>query len=331
MTDSTQPRDATDAEASTGATTDVVATDGGSDAARAAQGGPAGDDGPSTANRHGRERTESATDETVDPQVLRARVDVLTEENERLRREYVRARRSQHRRAALVMALLGVLAIGAATVFPEYREVLLALGGTGLFGGVLTYYLTPERFVAASVAERVHAAHAANETALVEDLGLRDERVYVPTPDAPEAARLFIPQRADYDPPRDPEQVLVVTDDPDGRGVAFVPTGGPLYEEFEATVTGDPAAEPATLAAQLADAVVETFELATAASTEPDLEGGRIVVTVSDPVYGDLDAPDHPIVSVVGVGLAVGLERPITASVEEGSQPRLVYEWSTEA
>lgn len=269
-----------------------------------------------------------ADEEGVTTDVLRAQVDVLEEENDRLREEYVRARRSEYRRTALALAAVGLVALGGAALFPEYREVLLALAGTGLFAGTITYYLTPERFVSASVAERVHRAHVANQRALLEDLGLQDQRVYVPTPSKTEPARLFVPQRRNYEAPSGPEHLLVVANEASARGVAFVPTGATLYDAFEQTATDGPADSPDRLAAQLADAVVETFELAEAAGTDADESGDRIVLTVAEPVFGSLDAPDHPVVSVVATGLAVELDEPVTASVEQtGPECRVVFEW----
>jgi len=294
------------------------------------------DDGSTTSNtrsddqgRHDTATVEGATnpdepsavtgDTETDPGLLEARLEVLREENERLRREYARARRSQYRRTAIGLGVLGTLAAVAAILFPEQSPILLALGGTGLFGAVLTYYLTPEQFVPATVGERIHRAHTANQAALIDDLGLQDDRLYVPTPERETMARLFVPQRADHElPPADVlDHLLVVTDDPETRGAAFTPTGEPLYEEFERTVTGTPASEPAMLAAQLADAVVETFELAESATSDMEREGTAMTINVTEPVYGTLDDPDHPVVSVLATGLAVGLERPVSVTVRD--------------
>jgi len=76
--------------------------------------------------------------------------------------------------------------------FPDGREVLFALAAVGLFGGVLTYYLTPGTFVAADVGERIYAAMAANEAAIAGELGLSDDRIYVPAGE-PVDARLYVP------------------------------------------------------------------------------------------------------------------------------------------
>lgn len=91
-----------------------------------------------------------------------ARAELLAEENRRLRAEYARTQQTRYRRTAYGLAALGVLAVLGGLLFPNARGVLFALGGTGLFGGLLTLYLTPGQFVAADVGERVYAAMAAN-------------------------------------------------------------------------------------------------------------------------------------------------------------------------
>jgi hypothetical protein len=273
----------------------------------------------STATESDGPRADQAEPADRTPDQLEARLAMLREEHDRLRREYVRARQSRYRRTALWLGVLGAVAVVAGTFFPDQSTILLALGGTGLFSAVLTYYLTPEQFVPATVGQRIHQATTANQADLIDDLGLQDDRVYVPTPDALTPARLFVPQRSEYEIPalEDLEQLLVVTDEPATRGVAFRPAGGPLYEEFEATVTGRPATEPDRLATQLADAVVEAFELADSATVDTDREGAVVAIRVTEPVYGALDDPDHPIVSVLATGLAAGLEQPVSVRVRD--------------
>jgi hypothetical protein len=246
---------------------------------------------------------------------MQARLEVLREENRRLRAEYRRTLQARYRRSALGMAALGLLALGGAALFPAVREVLLALAAIGLFAGVLVYYLTPERFIAASVGESVYDAHARTGTALVDDLGLTDRRVYVPTG---EGVRLFVPQHEAYAVPDEDamDDAVVVTDDEQRRGIAVHPSGGDLFAEFERTLTGEPSPEPAALADQIADGVVEAFELADSATG--DGEAGRLTVEVSGSVYADVDDFDHPVASFVGVATAATLDAPVELDVTDG-------------
>ena len=250
---------------------------------------------------------------------LEARVELLAEENRRLRAAYQSAKRSRYRRTALGLALVGGLALAGGALFPGVRTVLLALGGTGVFAGVLTYFLTPERFVSASVGDRVVGAYADNEAAVADELGLATTRVYVPTVDGP---RLFVPQHEAYDVPSDDAlRATFVVGDDYSRGVAFTPTGGGLHEEFE-RARADPSADrPLALARQLADAAVEQFELV--ARADPERAGeGRITVGVDDPIYRPVDEFDHPVASLLGVGLATGLEAPVEVEVSSAGDDR---------
>ncbi|WP_254861467.1 hypothetical protein [Halovivax gelatinilyticus] len=253
----------------------------------------------------------TTTDPSLDLETLATQRDVLAAENRRLRTEYARAQRARYRRTALGLAAFGLLAIAGALVFPAGRDVLLALAGVGLIGGLLTYTLAPGHYVAADVGERVYAAQARNADALATELDLRDEPVYLP---GEGTARLFVPQRADPTDP-DPADGPIVTD-PDSRGLLLEPTGRPLYEAFERAVTGEPASDPPVVATQLADAIVEQFELARSATVDAEVD--RLTVAVSNSAFGDLDRFDHPIPSLMAVGLATVLDRPVTVDVDPG-------------
>jgi len=251
---------------------------------------------------------------------LRARIDYLEAENEQLRQQYARAKQSQYRRTAIWLAVLGVLALVGAVLFPAVRTVLIAVGSTGVFAAVLTYYLTPERFVAASVGERVYRAFADTFVAVVAELGLAEERVYVPRGEGDVSVRLFVPQRAAYTVPAGDalEDVFVIPDGDGERGIALRPTGEGLYEEFSQAVTGSPAAELPLLADQLTDALVEQFELVEAASA--DVAEGRMTVGVDGSSFGDVDRFDHPVVSFPAVAVARARSEPVVATVTDGDE-----------
>lgn len=277
----------------------------------------------------------------VDAEV-EAQLEVLAEENRRLREQSRRLHRSEYRRTALSLGALGVLAGVGAALFPPVREVLVALSGIGLFGAVLVYFLTPERFVAASIGESVYGAFARSARELIADLGLEDIQVYVPV--GGRGVRLFVPQHVDYRIPRedDFDGVLVVPDDERRRGISLHPTGGDLFAEFERTASGGLAEDPTELARQLTDALVEVFELAESASVSPasavdddagsilpgpdDSEAeGRVTIGVTGNVYGDGAVVDHPVTSVVACGLARQLGKPVVADAIESSNPDIDY------
>lgn len=247
---------------------------------------------------------------------LTAQVDLLREENRRLREEYKYARRSNYRRTALGLALVGGIAVGAGMLFPGTRTVLFALGATGIFGALLTYYLTPERFITVSVGEAIYRAFADNGRALADDLGL-GEPVYVPR-EVADDVRLYAPQAdADgsgtlpEDDALDPGFVIGET----SRGLALVPTGDTLFEEFERSLTGPLADTPGTLAEQLADGLVEQFELVDGADVDASRE--RVTVGISGSAYGAVGRFDHPVASFLAGGFARAFDVPTDVTVTE--------------
>ena len=267
---------------------------------------------------------------------LEAQLELFAEENRRLREQSRRLRQSQYRRTALGLGILGLLAGAGAVLFPPVRDVLLALMGIGLFSAVLVYFLTPERFIAASIGESVYGAYARSAEELIADLGLKDSQVYVPV--GSHETRLFIPQHVDYRVPDedDLDGVLVVPDDEQQRGVSLHPTGGDLFVEFERTLSEDLADEPIELGQQLTDALVEVFELVESASVSPtttakdngasrlpgpdDTEAdGQFTIAVHGSLYGEGTAIDHPVTSVVACGFARQLDRPVIAEVTRSS------------
>lgn len=249
---------------------------------------------------------------------LRARVDLLQEENRRLRREYARAKRTRYRRTALGFVVIGGLGLAGAFAFPNLRTVLLALGATGLFAAVLTYYLTPERFVSATVADGVYSAYSSSLADLVSELGLSQYRYYVPTDDTDDRVRLYIPQAADHELPTatDLSETFVADSADRHRGLALSPTGLPLYREFDRARTGPPAESPGALLDQLTDGLVELFELAD--STARTIDEAEATIGIDGSTLGDIDRFDHPIPSFLAVGLSIGLDTPVTVEVHRG-------------
>lgn len=262
--------------------------------------------------------TESGFDDRT---TLAAQVELLQEENQRLRQSFAAARRTEYRRAAIGLAVVGTIAVLGAVAFSTVRTVLLALGAIGLFAAIISYYLTPERFVSATVGEYVYTAAVADQETLVSELGLQDTRIYVPTTVGDDrSARLFVPEHREYTLPAEDEldARFVLTEDTRQRGAAFEPTGAALFRESRQIVSGELASEPTALCEQLADATVEAFELAASVTTDVDPVDGRASIGIDDSAYGAVDRFDHPIASLFATGLAVMLETPVTVEVTTG-------------
>ncbi len=279
----------------------------------------------------GRPDAEPDETETPPPSELAARVELLEAENRRLRAAYAASRRATYERTAVGLAATGAVAALGGIAFPASSTVLFSLAAIGVFAAVLTYYLTPERFVAATVGEAVYTAHAENGDAVAGELGLADQRLYVPLADPARAATLYVPQEAaDAPPPPDDLEATFVARDGE-RGVSLRPAGGALFREFERSLTGPLAEDPGPLADQLADGLVAAFELADGVDPDVAADGTTCVFGVDGSAFGAVDRFDHPIASFLAVGLAVGLDRPVETTVTPGDdrvEYRVTCSWT---
>lgn len=276
----------------------------------------------------------AADDVDGDREEVIAQLELLKEENRRLRESYAQAKRTQYRRVAVGLLGVGVLALVGGIVFTDVRTVLFALGGTGVFGGLLTYYLTPERFIAASVGSAIYRALASNGEQLRSELGLQETAIYVPVGETNSRVRLFCPQHPEFQLPGEDslESLFVVPDDPDGRGVALEPIGLGLFEEFESALDGPLGSSLDTLVAQLEDGVTEQFEIADGLAVDAAPGEGRLTIEVENGVYGSSHRFDHPVHSFVAVGLTRGLERPVRVETGggEADSPFVTFRWEND-
>jgi len=265
----------------------------------------------------------SESEPTAESGELAEQLEAVRAENRRLREEYARAKRVQYRRSALGLLAVGLICVGAGIVFPSERTVLFALGATGIFGAILTNFLSPEALVPTDVTWSIYDAVATTGSGIRDELGLADVSVYVPVESSNDElrapVRLFIPQSTEFDVPAegDLRSTFVAATDDRRRGVSVTPTAARLIAEFERTQPAEPVDDPEALAAQLCDALVEQFELARSASADAETDTERVTFRVGKCAQSPITSFDHPVVSLVGTGFAWGLERSIRVEVEE--------------
>ena len=274
-------------------------------------------------------RTNQSAEPTTEEVELSAQVDLLAAENRRLRQLVADSQRSRYRDTAIALFGVGLFCGALGYVTPAASTVLFALGGTGVFGGVLTYFLTPERFISADVGQRVYRATAESIERLCGDLGLSERRIYLATPATEDTtpredtAWLFVPQSTETSVP-DPETIDSTFHlNEDQHGISVRPTGNELFSALRTSLTGPLGTTAQDLCGQLSDAVVEDFELARGVEYDVDPTNGRVSIRITDPLYGSGNQFDHPIVSLFAVGLATGLETPIESTVT-GTEPLAV-------
>jgi hypothetical protein len=292
---------------------------------------------PAPASTDGENAADDDTREALVEEVnaLRARARRLEEENDRLREQYASVRESRYTRTALGLAGVGVVFGLAGLVVTSAQEVLFAIAAAGLFGAVLTRYLTPERFVPHDVSEGLFAVFAENEAAIASQLGLSTTRVYLTTDRGP---RLFVPEvdaydRSLLDDTAAFDDPLVVDDSAARSGLVLRPSADPLLHSLGAD--REFGSTPTAAAETLAETVTEVFELATHVESTKDPDENRLVFEVTDSLFGSPTRFDHPVVSLFGAGLASALETPVTVDVttaaRDGTPTTLVTcRWSTD-
>jgi len=259
---------------------------------------------------------EAEPPEDVDE--LAAQLDVLREENDRLRENYARAKKATYRRTSAALIGVGTAALVSGIVLPSLRQLLIVIAAIGIFAGILTFYLTPERVVSVDVSESIYDAHHAVSAQLVDELGLTDNRIYAPIESN---IRLFIPAHRDCTLPTDND--LFVTDTDATRGVTLRPTGAMLATELE-TTTSPSSGEfsfPSVIR-QAGDAVVEQFEIADSVDIVADASDveNQVVVEISGAAFGRLSKLDHPVVSLIGTAAASELNIPVSVDTVHQSE-----------
>jgi hypothetical protein len=261
---------------------------------------------------------------------LRAQVDVLTEENDRLRRAYHHSKQKEYRYTAFGFVGIGLLCTVGAIIFPDSQQVLFALAGCGLFGAVLTYFLTPERVIPASVSERIYSAFALSNSSLSTELGLQDEAIYIPSSASSAASfadvRLFRPQHTEYQLPTDDEltSTLVVTENELKHGLLLYPTGAALLQEFH-HMTDEMPSEPGNLADQLTESLAHGFELVDAANADYSEGEDQVTISITESSYGSVTRFDHPIPSFLATGFAASMQTPVSVETIEVEDDRFDY------
>jgi len=232
---------------------------------------------------------------------------------------------------------VGAVTFAAGWFVPDSQQVLFALGGTGLFAGILTAFLTPERYIASRVGGDVYTSLAENLAAMVGELGLTDIHVYFPKEEAGSGTvSLYIPQHTDFKLPSAEEldEVFVVSDDESARGISLRPSAGDLLADFTTTGSTGLENQPSLLAAQLADGLREGYGLVDDISHQVDAQDGQGTFAVAGGTFGPVDRFDNPVSSFLAGGLALGLWRPVTVEVTEHSgsdfEHVVTCRWSTE-
>jgi hypothetical protein len=238
-----------------------------------------------------------------DEEGLEERIAALEERNRELRVENERLQsitgpRVTYRQAAVLFLLVAAAAVGGTMLYPESRDVLIAVAGTGAFGAVLLGMLVQEWLLSASVGRALYDTLWQNERRIASRLGVAETSRYVPTGRESLGVRLYLSRSLD-DPIPPPESLDSTVVSVEGHYTLLLePTGRELFGIFERT-NGD-----------LPD----------------DLRVAAIAL-------GDATRLDHPIRSFIGVGLADLVGMPVESETwtDEDDNAVLAFRWEDEA
>lgn len=210
-----------------------------------------------------------------------------------------------------LFVILSGLCFGGGLLVPPLRKPLVALGCASLFGAILLYVVTPERFLAADVVRSIESATSRNLTSLVGRVDVAPTPRYVPTDSG---VKLFFPDLA-TDPTPPPAEL---SGDP-GQGLVLEPVGCELVSEM-VFPTDEIPADTFDAMELLSPFLTDQLGLAERMAVESH-DAEHVTVRVTGNVF-DTDEPlDHPIQSVLSVGLALAVGKPVQptlTAVEEG-------------
>lgn len=272
---------------------------------------------------------------------LAERIEVLEERNRELRAENEQLRsvtgpRVTYRQAVILLTLLSAVAAVGAFLYPDARDVLLGLAGTGAFGAILLGMLVQEWFLSASVGRALYDTLQENETRIASRLGIAEASRYVPTDHESLGVRLYLSRSLDDPIPRSESLASTVITVDDHYALLLKPTGSELVNILAQTNGGLPE-NVQDAAVVLREAIVDLFELAIGTEIV-DLEisegtENRMRARVAGSVLGDAARLDHPIRSFLGVALVRIVDEPVESEAwtEDNGNTVLVYRWTESA
>jgi len=181
---------------------------------------------------------------------LEREIQKLAEENALLRQKYARERRGEFRRSGLALIVFGafVLVVGTLGYTGTTLSSLFVLSGVGtVFVGVLTIFLTPERFVRSEVMHRGLLSSLRAMDGILRDLGLSSSALYLPSTYKGRPLLVIPVSEKHFDLQgwlkRPSEGVFVVGKSAEGCGLAFEPLGASLLslvkDEFRPSLSDE--------------------------------------------------------------------------------------------
>lgn len=194
----------------------------------------------------------------------------------------------------------------------QMAVVLVAVGATFFFGGIVTLTLDSGQYLVTSVHQSIYSDLSENLERLIEAYDLQKTLIYLPRTGS-ESPVLFLPKHPDHQLPRDIERDSLFVESHNSRaeGIILRPAGATLFSKFESMLEGEMGGTIEELTRQLSDGLIEGFELVDGIRTDVRPEDNVVEFVITGDLHRTGRAHENPVQSFLAVGLAKGLDTPI--------------------
>jgi hypothetical protein len=213
---------------------------------------------------------------------INKRLAQLEIENEKLRSDHRIAKKNEYKDTGYVLIIFGALILGIS--YFTYNNTTLAsillFAGIGtIYIGILSLFLTPEKFVRKDILEQSNLSSIAIINNIIQELQIYTKGIYVLSKGQ---IRVILPLKPDFDLTRDIPQRTFHIDEPDKAALVLIPPGYSLMRMVE-----DRGADWSDLSGALNEIMVEGLEIAGSVEVinEDIINGNTITIIVNEPVY----------------------------------------------
>lgn len=208
---------------------------------------------------------------------MRKKTLELERENQQLRSQQRLAKKNEYRNTGFALILLGIftLAISYFTYNNSTLASILLFAGLGTtYLGIISLFLSPERFVREEIMEKSILSSIIVINNIIQELGIHSKGIYML---ADNEIKVILPLREDYELPQEIPRRTFNVGGPGNTALVLVPLGYSLMEMLERK-----GADWSDLAQALNDVLVEGFELAQSVEVA---KGEDIIVKVNRPLF----------------------------------------------
>lgn len=222
-----------------------------------------------------------------------------------------------------LLLILAALFIAGSFITPVLRDTLIALSVVSVFGAVLLYLVTPERFLAAGLIRSIEATGSRNIQSLIERAGVARTPRYVPTETG---VKLVFPELAS-DPTPPVAELEKEYSERDSGALVLHPSGERVLTE-SGFQTGDVRPDKTAAIDALSSSIIRQRGLANRTAIE-SIDDQHATVKITGSVFDATHHLDHPVQSIFAVGLATILESPVqpTMTVKENDDLLITFRW----